>query len=297
MKKIFWMLLGGGLMISLIYYIALRPFEYVVKFEAATIPGDLIETIRIWNRSLDSAKIIQVDSFNRLKQTIVLKNRRYVYDWHFKPNNDSLTKVTIQISEPSRKLWNKLLVPFTNQPIEDDAGYLCNMFYEIIKTHLKITKVKILGEARLDSSFCICRSLETDQLSKANAMMMDYSLIVSFVDTHNLKVNGPPTIRISEWDHGLGKIKFDFCFPLHPIDTLPLVNSMKFKKFKEGIALKAEYRGNYITSDRAWYQLIDYANRKGYKTIRTPIEIFHDNPNMGLNEVNWKTDIYLPIIK
>jgi GyrI-like small molecule binding domain len=297
MKKSFWMLLGGGLIIALVYYIILRPFEYAVNFEAATIPGDLIETIRIWNRSLDNAKVVQVDSFDRLKQTIILKNRSYVYDWHFKPISDSLTKVTIQISEPNRRFWNKLMVPFTNQPIKDDASHLGGMFYEIIQTHLKITKVKILGEDRLDSSFCICRSLETDQILKANAMMMDYSLIVSFIDTHKLKASGPPMIKVSEWDHGAGKLKFDFCFPLQPIDTLPLVTSLKFKKFKEEFALKAEYRGNYITSDRAWYQLIDYANRKGYKTIGTPIEIFHDNPNMGLNEANWKADIYLPILK
>jgi GyrI-like small molecule binding domain len=297
MKRVFWIFSGCLLTVALIYYFALRPFEYEVKFRAATTPGDLIETIRIWNRSLENSRIIRVDSFSGLRQEIGLNDRSYLYNWNFESIGDSLTNVAIQISEPERRLWNKLTVPFTHQPIEDDASYFGNIFYEIIQTHLKITRVKIIGESKIDSSFCICRSFETDQIAKANAMMRDYSLIVSLVDTYKLKANGPPMIRVNEWNHGLGKLKFDFCFPLHPLDTLPLVDSFEFKMFKEEVALKAEYHGNYITSDRAWYHLMDYASRNGYKTVSTPIEIFHDNPNMGLNELNWKADIYLPIVK
>lgn len=297
MKKFVLTFSGSLLLVALCYYLFLRPYEYVVKFKAATIPGDLIETIRIWNRSLPDAEIVSVDSLYQVKQKITYESREYLYDWYFKPIHDSLTKVTIQISEPNRKLLNKLTVPFTKQSIESDAGYLCKMFYEIVQTHLKITKVKILGEAKVDSSFCICRSLETDQIAKANGMMKDYSLLVSFVDTHKLKLNGSPMIRVNQWSHRRGKLKFDFCFPLHRQDTLPLSNSLEFKVFGEETALSAEYHGNYITSDRAWYQLIDYANKNGYKIKGAPIEFFNDNPNMGLNELNWKAMIYLPIVK
>lgn len=297
MRKIFLIIFVCGMVMALSYYLALRPFEFTVKFETATTPGDLIETIRIWNRSLDNGQIIKVDSFFSLNQKIVLKNRVYEYDWHFKPIHDSLTKVIIQISEPSRRIQNKLLVPFTNQPIEMDAADMGKTFFEVINTHLKITRVKVIGEAQLDSSFCICRPLKTDQIAKANGMMKDYSLIVSFIDAHQLKVNGPPTIRVKKWNHKAGKLEFYFCFPLHQTDAIPPIDSMIFKKFNREFTLKAEYRGNYITSDRAWYQLMDYANRNGYKVLTTPIEIFHDNPNMGLNETNWKADIYLPIVE
>ncbi|MCX8492404.1 MAG: GyrI-like domain-containing protein [Cyclobacteriaceae bacterium] len=289
--------LGFVLMVALTYYIGFRPFEYVVTFKAATVPGDVIETIRIWNRSLEDAQIVEVDSVSGLRQKIVFKERSYIYNWRFTPVSDSLTNVTIQVSQPSKRLWNKLLVPFTTQPIEEDAGYLGKLFFDIIKTHLEITKVEIIGEASLDSSFCVCRSYQTDQVAKANAMMKDYLLVSSFVDYHKFKLNGPPMVRVNEWNHKLGKIDFDFCFPIFRPDVIPLTDSVSFKTFERRIALKAEYHGNYITSDRAWYQLMDYAAKNGYKAIARPVEVFHDNPSMGFNEKNWKADIYLPIVQ
>lgn len=296
MKKI-WILLGIGTIVALTYYFGFRPFEFVVKFKTATVSGDIVQTLRIWNRSLENARIVEVDSVFGLRQEIVLKNRSYVYNWHFTPVNDTLTNVAIQISEPAQRLRNKLLVPFTTQPIEEDAGYIGKMFYEVMKTHLEITKVKIIGEVSLDSSFCVCRSYTTDQISKANAMMKDYLLISSFVDFYKFKLNGPPMVRVVEWDHQLGKLKFDFCFPIHRPDIIPLTDSIQFRNFSQEIALKAEYHGNYITSDRAWYQLINYAKENGYKVIAKPVEVFHDNPSLGFNEKNWKADIYLPIVK
>ncbi len=296
MKKI-WIWAGGLAVVALIYYIGFRPFEYVVNFKAATVSGDIISTLRIWNRSLENARIIQVDSTNGLQQEIVFKQRSYLYTWRFTPISDSLTSVAIQVSQPGQRLWNKLLVPFTTQPIEEDAGYFGKNFYEVVKTHLEITKVRIIGETSLDSSFCVCRSYQTDQIAKANAMMKDYLLISSFVDFHKFKLNGPPMVRVNEWNHQLGKLKFDFCFPIYRPEIIPVTDSVAFKAFDKQVALKAEYRGNYITSDRAWYQLLDYAYKNGYKVIARPVEIFHDNPSMGFNERNWKADIYLPVVK
>lgn len=296
MKKV-WVIFGFGAAVALIYYIGFRQFEYVVNFKASTVPGDIIETVRIWNRSLENAQIVEVDSVYGLKQEIAHKNRLYVYHWRFTPVSDSVTSIAIRISEPGRRLLNKLTIPFTIQPIEEDAAYFGKIFFEVMKTHLEITKVKIMGEANLDSSFCVCRSYRTDQFAKANAMMKDYLLISSFVDYHNFKLNGPPMVRVNEWNHQLGKLSFDFCFPIQRPDTIPTTDSVSFKTFDKRIALKAEYRGNYITSDRAWYQLMDYANKNGYKAIARPVEIFHDNPSMGFNEKNWKADIYLPIVK
>lgn len=295
MRKILWMLLGGGLAISLTYYLFFKPFEYEIKFKAATVSGDLIETIRIWNRSLDSAKIIEVDSFYRLTQSIVRKKREYVYDWHFSSVNDSVTVVNIQISEPNRSLINKILIPFTKQPIEIDAREISTVFYEILKEHLKITSVKILGKTELDSSFCVCRSLATYQVDKANGMMRDYPILTTFIDVHKLSIAGPPSVRIREWDHNKGSLAFDFCFPIKPSSSLPIVDSLFYKNFKKEKVIRAEYHGNYITSDRAWYELMSYANKNGYKVTGLPIEYFYNNPNLGLSQDMWKAEVYLPV--
>lgn len=295
MKKSLWMVLTIVL-VAFIYYLFIRPHEFEVNLKANTLPGDLIETIRIWNRSLNGAKIIEVDSFSSVKQSIVRENREYIYNWHFTIINDSVTKVNAKITEPGRRFLNRLLIPFTEQPLEKDAGAIGNEFYNVINEHLKITKVKLQGEVELESSFCACKSVETTQVEKANGMMKDYTLLTSFIDNFKLKINGPPSVQVREWSHSLNKLKFDFCFPIDSTDSLPKVREITYKTFEKQSALKAEYRGNYITSDRAWYALIQYAEKNGYKTTGMPIEYFYDNPNLGMNELNWKADIYLPIL-
>ena len=295
-KKIFWSLLCACAL-GLLYYLFLRPFEFEVRFQVKTSPGDIIETIRIWNRSLDTASVFKVESFDRLQQNINWKKRNYVYDWHFKNLSDSLTSVDIRISEPQRSLINKILVPFTSQPIEQDAGEIGNVFYNILKEHLRITKVMITGETVIDSSFCVCSALDTHQIEKANGMMNDYLMLGSFITTHNLKSDGNPMVRISEWNHEAGTLKFNFCFPIQPVDSIPKNKLIEYKVFKGETVLKAEYRGNYITSDRAWYELLRYAEKNKYEVTGLPIERFYDNPNLGANELNWKADVYLPVKK
>jgi hypothetical protein len=294
MRKVLWMLFGL-LTIALLYYLFIRSFEFEVRFKANTSPGDLIETIRIWNRSLDNSKIVEVDSFRVLNQSIIRENRRYVYNWLFTSKNDSVTKVNVQITEPGRTMINKLLIPFTDQVIERDASDITNEFYDILKEHLKITRVKLIGEVELDSSFCACTYLETLQIEKASGMMNDYPLLTSFVARFDLKTDGPPSVRIREWNHNIGHLKFDFCFPIVPSDSLPLNDEIVYKKFGRVRTLKAEYYGNYITSDRAWYELLQYAKKNGYKVNGLPIEYFHNNPTLGVNEREWKADVYLPI--
>jgi effector-binding domain-containing protein len=296
MKKILLTLAGLALS-ALFYYFILKNSEFEVNFTAKTLPGDLIETIRIWNRSLKQTKIIEVDSFNSLKQDIRWEGRNYIYDWRFSIVDDSTTKINIKISEPGRTFLNKLLIPFSNQAIEIDAHEIGNTFYTIVVEHLKITKVKVIGETELRPVFCACMPIETNQTDKANGMMNNFSIITSFINANNLETDGPPQVRINEWNHAQGFLKFDFCFPIKNAKSLPLSQSIIYKKFESERVLKAEYRGNYITSDRAWYALLNYAQRNGLKVSNRPIEYFHDNPTLGMNEANWKAEVYLSFQK
>ncbi|MBL7844483.1 MAG: GyrI-like domain-containing protein [Cyclobacteriaceae bacterium] len=295
MNRIVWGLLSV-LVFFLVYYLFVKPFEYDVKFKSNTLPGDLIETIRIWNKSLDTGRIVEVDSFFTLLQTVDIENRKYSLVWNFKTSNDSATFVTVQVSESGKSLLNKLLIPITDQPIERDIGKLVQEFYDVLKIHLKITKVKIVGEITLDSTFCLCSSVETTQTDKAYGMMRDFPLLTSFIQEFNLTPSGVPVIRIRDWSHSRGTLKYDFCFPIVRKGTLP-VYDLFFYTYVGGMkVLKAEYYGNYITSDRAWYELINYANKNGYDVAGFPLEYFHNNPNLGINESEWKADIYLPVL-
>jgi hypothetical protein len=296
MKKIGW-LLFSAIVLGLIVYFIVIPFEFKVKFQANTTPGDVIATIRIWTRSLEGSQVIAADSSRGLKQRIAWGKRVYEYNWEFVSVNDSVTNVEIKISEPGHSFWNKLLVPVSEPAIESDAASIGRTFYDILKAHLKKTRVKIKGEVETPETFCVCSTMETDQPGKANGMMKDFPLLTSFITDHGLKPNGLPLIKILTWDQNQGQIKFDFCFPIVRTDSLPVVAELHYKNFKKQKALQAEYRGNYITSDRAWYELLAFAKAEGYKNVELPVEYFHDNPNLGLNENEWKTDVYLPVGK
>jgi hypothetical protein len=292
--KRYFLVLSIFVLIWISYYFLLKPYEFEVKFTNKALPGDVIETIRLWNKSIDG-EILKVDSFSRVDQLVKINGSAYMYDWRFISISDTITQVKVGISEPTSSLKNKLLVPFTKAAIEIDAQQIIGSFYEVLKVHLEITDVKIKGVSTINSSLCVCRTLETDQIDKANGMMKDYSLLTSYIESHNLSADGPPMVRVIDWNHSKGKIKFDFCFPILPVDSLPMANSVFFEKFATVKSIKAEYRGNYITSDRAWYSLLKYAEQNRLNVRPRPIEIFHNNPNLGLNEVDWLAEIHLPL--
>jgi effector-binding domain-containing protein len=294
MKRILILVLVGGVG-ALLYYFGFRRHEYEVNFKAATLPGDLMQTIRFWNRSLPGARILEVDSFATLIQQITSAERTYQYAWHFELSNDSITKVKVRISEPGNEFVNKLLIPFTEQPLESDAKAFMYQFHAILKEHLEITNVKVIGETQLDSSFCVCRTLDTQQTEKAQGMMKEYASLVDYVNRHNLQSAGSPIVRVREWSHEKNKLKYDFCFPVEPVVALPASGLFEYKIFPRERVLHAEYFGNYITSDRAWYELLKYADDEGLRVRKFPIEYFRNNPTLGIEEKKWKADIYLPV--
>ena len=294
MKKLAFLLVSLAVG-ACVYYLFLRPFEYRVKLKTRTLPGDVIQTVKIWNRSLEKSQVVEVDSLDGLEQVITRNNRVYHFTWRFDALSDSVTSINVMITEPGQVLKNKILIPFSEQPIEVDAREIMYNFHHVLREHLTITRVKVVGESNLDSAFCICKSIEGPQIEKAYGMMREFVSLTNFISEFNLKVKGYPMVRITEWRHSAGEVKFDFCFPIIADETLPQIDAFTFKKFAASRALKAEYFGNYITSDRAWYELLNYARENGYEVTGLPVEYFQNNPNLGINETQWKAEIYLPI--
>lgn len=296
MKKIVFLFLAGGVL-GLIWYFGIKQGEFEVNFKAKTLPGDVIQVVKIWNRSLEDGTIMEVDSMDYLRQKIVLDDREYLYEWRFNLENDSTTRVNIRISQMGHELRNKLWIPFTELPIEKDGSDLAHTFYDVLKTHLEITRVRIAGLAEIKEAFCVCKTLETDQLDKANGMMDTYDFLVSFIEITRLEVQGYPFVDVLEWNHDQSKLKYDFCFPVAKRDNLPMNEQLHYKTRKAQKAVKAVYNGNYITSDRAWYALLHYAKKNGLAVATKPIEFFHSNPHYDSNEKEWVAEIFLPIKK
>ena len=90
-------------------------------------------------------------------------------------------------------------------------------------------------------------------------------------------------------------LHYNFGMPIIRSERLPMGTEIQYKRIFPKRALKAIYNGNYITSDRAWYALLDYAKNNSLEVDSTLIEVFHNNPNTGGDEENWKAEIYLPL--
>ena len=102
-------------------------------------------------------------------------------------------------------------------------------------------------------------------------------------------------IEVVNWNKENDSLEYNFSYPIIRSERLPMNTDIKYKRIFAKKALKAVYNGNYITSDRAWYRLIDYAKSNNIAVDSKPIEVFFNNPNLGGNELAWKAEIYLPL--
>lgn len=297
MKKIFTFILfiPALLLVSLLWYLFLKPQDYQVNFKAKAIPGTIYETVKAWNKGMDSVVPIEFESLEHFKQVLVVNDSVHEYEWKISPIHDSLSEVTVNIKDPAHTLGNKISVPFSDTDFEKGARKTLLDFNTFLNEHLQGFKVSIKGEAELFSSFCACVSLKTAQEEKARGMMANYSLLNSFLVDNHVELNGPPIVEVLDWDLKTNRLSYNFCYPILRSDRLPNHPDINYKRIFPKRALKAVYNGNYITSDRAWYALLDYAEKNGISVENKPVEIFFNNPNIGGDFLQLRAEIYMPI--
>ncbi len=283
------------LILLLLWYLFFKPYDYIVSFRSNTFPGAINQTIKTWHKKIGSnMPIVQKDLLS-VSQHLKFGDSTLIYDWKIVPLTDSTSKVKVRIKDLDNSLMNKIKIPFTETVLEKRSKTNLLGFVEILNNHIKNFKVKIIGEDELQSKYCACLSIEGEQQKKAMGMMINYPYLTGFIIDNEIKENGIPFVEITNWNRDNDSIIYNFCYPIIYHDSLPRHKEIKYKEFKRQKAIKAIYNGNYITSDRAWYKLLDYAERKNINVIHEPIEFFYNNPNQGGDELNWKAEIYLPI--
>ena len=55
------------------------------------------------------------------------------------------------------------------------------------------------------------------------------------------------------------------------------------------------FYGNYSITDITWYNLAEEASKLGYRHNHKLIEVYHNDPHSGGNELEWKAEIFLGI--
>jgi effector-binding domain-containing protein len=293
-KTLFGILIALAVLLS--GYLFLYPYDYVVRFEADTFPGTINQSIKLWHRGagVEGTEIIQDDLYH-LEQMVRAGDSVHRYRWTIEPLTDSTSRITVKITDPDHSFKNKLQVPFTDAAVEKSAVRHVKDFANDLNDHLKLFRVRIEGEAELPGTFYAYANLKTSQHGKAGGMMDHYMLLSDLLAGNQVTLNGPPMIVVNEWDRETDSLDFNFCFPIIRSDRLPNHPDIDYKRIFPKKALKATYNGNYITSDRAWYALLDYAEKHGLEVDDKPVEVFYDNPNLGGDALRWKAEVYLPL--
>ncbi|MEL4455329.1 GyrI-like domain-containing protein [Lutimonas vermicola] len=281
----------------LVWYLFIKPYDYLVTFKAKTIPGVINQSLKLWNTSLEGAKIESTEDISVLKQTVPYRDSTFLYQYKIKPISDSTSIVKVYVTDLDHSFMNKLSHPFSHTDFEKRVKNSMVEFSDKLNEHISRFTVKVEGESEIKETYCAYISIECRQIEKALGMMKNFTLLSGTLLANNIELNGRPFISVNNWDMKNDRIQYDFCYPVKNNDSSFQHPKIAFKKINRKKALKAIYNGNYITSDRAWYALLDYANKNNIKLEQKPFEVFQNNPNMGGDELLWTTEVYLPIIE
>ena len=280
---------------GLVWYLFIKSHDYRVTFQAAASPGTINQTIKTWNTTLNEAEIVEVTGLEVLKQKLQFGDSSHLYEWQLKSINDSLTKIQVYAKDQAHSLYNKINIPFSDTDFEKRTRKTLLDFNEKLTEHLNKFRVSLEGEEVFGPTYCAFIEVATNQYGKAEGMMKNYPFLGSFLVNNKIKLNGPPFIEVTYWDMETDSLRYNFCYPIIQSDSLPQHPELNYKQVPSTRALKAIYNGNYITSDRAWYALVDAAKKAGEDVLPLPLEVFHNNPNAGGKELDWKAEIYMPL--
>ena len=129
---------------------------------------------------------------------------------------------------------------------------------------------------------------------KAQKMIREDGVITGYLGQNTIPIIGKPYVEILKWDQKTEQLEFNYCFPIAK-NTVYVENPVvKFKSIPALKGITATYYGNFRTSDRAWFAILDYAKRNKIELNAKPLEHFLDNPFNGGNELEWKTEIIIP---
>ena len=280
MKKIS-AIIGFLLAGFLLWYLIIKPYDYLVTFKVKTSAGTINQTIKLWNTSIANLNPVKQENIANLSQQIEVNDSIHNYKWSISSVNDSISKVNVYVTDKEHSFANRISIPFGTTDFEKRIEYSVTDFIAKLKEHLKKIKVSVAGIDTTRSTYAAYISMKGLQIEKARGMMQNYSLLTSILSAENITMNGTPFVEITNWNTQNDSIAYNFCFPVIKSDSLPVDSRIQYKQYNGAKALKATYNGNYITSDRAWYALVDYAENNNIKIDKKPLEVFYSNPNFG----------------
>ncbi len=300
-RKIIIIVSSISLSLLLGWYFFVKESDYCITFTAKTATGTVFQGINDWSitqqkNKNENYKILEKRKYDFIKQQLKNGNEEMEYTWNMKSINDSMSSVTIGIKDLNHSFYNRLTVPFFSTKFKTAQIEKIKSFKTGLEHHIDDFKIKIDGEKSSKEIYVAYISLKSLMQEKAQNMIEYDPDIVGYLDRNKIKIIGfRPYLEVTNWDREKEIVSFNYCFPISKDTKYVPDSKVKFKTIPAIKGIQATYYGNFRTSDRAWFALLDYAKKHDIKLENTPLEHFLDNPFNGGNELEWKTEIIIPI--
>jgi effector-binding domain-containing protein len=298
-KKIIILVFSFVFSLFLIWYLFIKESDYCISFKVKTATGTVFQGVQEWSKTRmttdkENFVLVEKKNFGFIKQEMTKDSTKMEYTWDFNSINDSITMVNVGIKEQKNSIYNRLTAPFYNTSFKKEQIKKITDFRNGLNKHLENFKVKIDGLGQSEETFVAYISLKSVLQEKAQTMIMNDAAITGFLEQSKIKIIGRPYLEIENWDLDKEQLDFNYCFPIDK--DVKMINNgiVKFKTIKAVKGLEATYYGNFRTSDRAWFALLDYAKAHNYKLVNKPLEHFLANPFNGGDELSWETKIVIP---
>ena len=299
MKKKIGIFCSVALFLFLGWYFGIKASDYTITFTAKAASGTVFQGIQEWStiqrqKRKEHFTVVEKNNFDYLKQQMTVGDTSYTYVWEITPLNDSVSKVSVGINEIGKSWYNKITAPFWPTKFKTEQIRKVKDLREGLNEHLKNLKVRIDGEGTSKPVYVAYIQLKSALQEKAQTMIGNDAAITGFLYTHKIKIVDRPYVEIVDWDLDKETIVFNYCFPIDPLTKAIADANVKFKTIPSLKGIKATYYGNFRTSDRAWFALMDYAKKNDLKIKNIALEHFLANPFNGGEELEWETQIIMP---
>lgn len=297
-------ILGSLLLLGfLIWYFFLKPYDYNVRFTVPASSGTVYNKVKDWVKfegyATDTTSfILESKPYKQLTQKVEFITTEWLLDWNFEPKNDTLTIVKVGIRDKRFTLKNRLEIPFLETEFEKMVKYSFVKFkkrtLDFLNNQVRVT---IKNDSLSPEIHLVYVKLKSLSKEKAlNMMRNDYALRY-YIDTVLHQPIKTPIIEVTHWDVATDSIIYNYGFPIDANDTLPESNQFFYKKIEAKPALRAMFNGNYMNSHHSWYQMYVKSVRENIPLDGSIIEVYRNNPYNGGNELEWETDVYMPLKK
>ena len=283
-----------------VWYLFIKDYHYRVRFESRQPAGVLFYHISDWNayrsEGIDSVRTISSRPFKGVTQEVYSGGSYSTFDWSIEALSDSTSLVTAYITDEQHSISRKLKVPF------DTDGFVKRSVKDVesVATMMRVNgenfRLNPVYDTIIPAQFCAFVSVQSNLNTKASSMMYRIGDVMSWVNEKEMELAGDPFVQLTSWDLERGIINYDFCFPIPAQDSIPEHPVLNFKTVPQSKVLATTYNGNYRLSHYAWYQLREYADRKGIAVDSLPVEHFLNDPHAGGNSLEWKAVVTLPYL-